>query len=289
MKWALRVFLEWAQERELRRPDQVTRPILESYQRWLQRYRTSQGKPLSVASQLRYLGVIQRLFAWLCRNNWIIANPAADLELPRKQRRFLPRALSQDEVWRLLALPDISDPLGVRDRTILELFYSTGLRRSEVVKLDLHDIDAQRRVLLVRQGKCDKDRFVPLGERTLAWIERYREQVRPQLEISAQERALFLTGFGGRFSPDSLTIWLRGLLNQIGVVQEGSCHLLRHSCATHMLEGGADIRYIQQMLGHNSLETTQIYTQVDIRQLSEVHARTHPAAKLPSVAESSTE
>jgi integrase/recombinase XerD len=270
MKWALRVFLEWAQERELRRPDQVTKPILESYQRWLFRYRTTQGKPLSVSSQLRYLGVVQRLFAWLCRNNWIIANPAADLELPRKQRRFLPRALSQEEVWKLLALPDISDPLGVRDRAILELFYSTGLRRSEVVKLDLQEI-------------------VPLGERTLAWIERYREQARPLLEISSQEQALFLTGFGGRYNPEWLTIWLRKLLDQIGVTKEGSCHLLRHSCATHMLEGGADIRYIQQMLGHNSLETTQIYTQVDIRQLSEVHARTHPAAKLPSTTESATE
>lgn len=154
-----------------------------------------------------------------------------------------------------------------------------------MVKLDLQDIDAARRVLLVRQGKCDKDRFVPLGERTLAWIERYREQARPQLEISSQEQALFLTGFGGRYNPEWLTIWLRKLLDQIGVTKEGSCHLLRHSCATHMLEGGADIRFIQQMLGHNSLETTQIYTQVDIRQLSEVHARTHPAANLPSATE----
>ena len=284
-RWALRMFLHWTQERELRHPNEITKPILESYQHGLYRYRTPEDKTLSVTTQRRYLNVVQRLFAWLCRGNWITANPACDLELPRKQKRMLPRALSQDEVWRLLAAPDISDPLGVRDRTLLELLYSTGLRRMEVVRLDLEDIDAGRGVLLVRQGKGGKDRFVPLGERALAWIERYREKVRPQLEVSSRERALFLTGYGGRYSSGYLGNWLRRLLDQIGITKTGSCHLLRHSCATHMLEHGADIRYIQQLLGHNSLETTQVYTQVDIRQLRDVHARTHPGARLPDIPE----
>lgn len=279
-RWALRAFLQWSQERDLRRPEQITKPILESYQRWLYRCRTTQDKPLSVTTQRRYLNAVQRLFAWLCRNNAITANPACDLELPRKQRQLLPRALSQEEVWRLLAAPDTSDPLGVRDRTIIELLYSTGLRRTELVRLDVEDIEADRGVLLVRQGKGGKDRFVPVGERALAWINRYRDQVRPQLEMSSRQRALFLTGYGDRFSSGYLGNWLRRLLDQIGITKMGSCHLLRHSCATHMLEHGADIRYIQQMLGHNSLETTQIYTQVDIGQLRDVHARTHPGARL---------
>jgi len=284
-RWCLRAFLHWTQERDLNRADQITKPILETYQRWLYRCQTVRNQLLSVTTQRRYLNTVQKFFAWLCRNNTIAANPACDLELPRKKHQLLPRTLSQDEVWLLLAQPDISDPLGVRDRTILELLYSTGLRRMELVRLDVDDIEAERGVLLVRQGKGAKDRFVPVGERAMAWVERYRNQVRPQLEISSRIRALFLTGYGDRFSSGYLGNWLRRLLTHIGVTKEGSCHLLRHSCATHMLENGADIRYIQQLLGHTSLETTQIYTQVDIGQLRDVHARTHPGARLENVTE----
>jgi integrase/recombinase XerD len=152
-RWCLRAFLHWTQERDLNRADQITKPVLETYQRWLYRCQTVRDQPLSVTTQRRYLNTVQKFFAWLCRNNTIAANPACDLELPRKKHQLLPRALSKDEVWLLLAQPDISDPLGVRDRTILELLYSTGLRRTELIRLDVDDIEAERGVLLVRQGK----------------------------------------------------------------------------------------------------------------------------------------
>ena len=277
-KWALRTFLRWAEERDLRRPDQVTKPILESYQRWLYRYRKADGKPLGVTTQRGRLGAIQGFFTWLCKNNRLAANPAADLELPRKPNKVLPKSLSIDEVNAVLNVPDVTDPLGVRDRTMLELFYSTGIRRSELVRIDHEDLDRDRGVLAVR-GKGGKDRVVPVGRRAVDWIGKYLEHVRPLLLVSVDEHALFLTGYGERFSAGYVGNWVRRTIDKADIGRTGSCHVLRHSCATHMLENGADIRFIQQLLGHARLDTTQIYTDVSIVQLREVHARTHPHAQ----------
>lgn len=278
--WSLKMFLSWAQERDLARPEQITKPILESYQRWLYRYRKPNEQPLSITTQRARLGSLQSFFAWLCKSNRLAANPAADLELPRKSQKRLPKALTLDEVHDLLNLPDVTDPLGLRDRCILELFYATGIRRSELVRVDVEDLDSSTGVLLVRKGKGGKDRVVPVGERVLSWLHRYLEESRPLLLVRLDEHALFLSGYGERFSPMYIGNWVRRMLDQIDVKKEGSCHLLRHSCATHMLENGADIRYIQQLLGHARLDTTQIYTEVGILQLREVHARTHPNACL---------
>ena len=277
-KWALRTFLRWAEERDLRRPGQVTKPILESYQRWLYRYRKADGKPLGVTTQRGRLGAIQGFFTWLCKNNRLAANPAADLELPRKPNKVLPKSLSVDEVNAVLNVPDVTDPLGVRDRAILELFYSTGIRRTELVRIDHEDLDRDRGVLAVR-GKGKKDRVVPVGRRAVEWIGKYLEHVRPLLLVSVDEHALFLTGYGERFSPGYVGNWVRRTIDKAGIGRTGSCHLLRHSCATHMLENGADIRIIQELLGHARLDTTQIYTDVSIVQLREVHSRTHPHAQ----------
>ncbi|MGH7995554.1 MAG: site-specific tyrosine recombinase XerC [Opitutaceae bacterium] len=275
-QWALRAFLGWAHERGLIRPEAITKPVLESYQRWLWRYAQGNGKPLSVQTQRARLNAVQRLFAWLCRENLLPGNPASDLELPRMPRRSLPKTLDTEEVKALLAVPDVGDPLGVRDRAILEVFYATGIRRSELVKLDVSDLDRSLGTLWVRQGKGGKDRVVPVGEHAWHWVERYLSECRPRLEVSAREYALFLTGYGERFSAGSLGNWVRVTMKAAGIDRTGSCHLLRHSCATHMLENGADIRFIQQLLGHAKLDTTQVYTEVTIRQLREVHARCHP-------------
>ncbi len=278
--WSLRSFLGWAQERSLLRPEQIAKPILESYQRWLFQCRKPDGSPLGISTQRARLGSLQQFFAWLCRANRLDANPAADLELPRKQHRRLPKALSRLELERVFAMPDTSDPLGIRDRAILELFYATGIRRTELTMLDVGDVDAETDALLIRSGKGGRDRVLPVGGRALHWIGRYLEECRPLLMMSPAEHALFITGYGERFSPQYVGNWVRRQLDAAGVEKAGSCHLFRHSCATHMLENGADIRYIQQMLGHARLETTQIYTEVSIRQLREVHARTHPSGRL---------
>lgn len=279
-KWALRTFLRWAEDRDLRRPEQITKPILESYQRWLFHYRKVNSKPLGVTTQRGRLGAIQNFFTWLCRDNRLSANPAADLDLPRKPQKTLPRSLSMEEVHAILNRPDVSDLLGIRDRAILELFYASGIRRAECVRADVDDLDCARGLFTVRKGKGQKDRVVPVGERALYWLDKYLEKTRPLLDTPRSDRALFLSGYGERLSVGYLGNWVRRVIDAVGIRREGSCHLLRHSCATHMLENGADIRFIQQMLGHARLDTTQIYTDVSIVQLREVHARTHPHARL---------
>jgi integrase/recombinase XerD len=162
---------------------------------------------------------------------------------------------------------------------MLEVFYATGIRRAELCSLELPDVNPERGTLTVRRGKGKKDRVVPLGGRAASWVARYVREVRPRLSLDTRTQALFLTGYGEAFNPDVVSRMVSSWIRAAGLGSKGSCHLLRHSCATHMLEGGADIRYIQQLLGHEKLETTAIYTEVTIRQLLEVHARCHPAGR----------
>jgi integrase/recombinase XerD len=277
-KWALKTFLTWSEERDLRRPSEITKLILESFQSWLFRYRKPNGKPLAVGTQRARLGTIQRFFAHLCKSNHLPANPAADLDLPRKEQRRLPKGLSKDELAHLMNVPDIRDPLGIRDRAMLETLYATGARRSELTNLDLSDLDPSCQTLLIRKGKGDKDRLLPIGKTALHWLQKYLESTRPKLLLEVGEQALFLSGYGERFSPGYLGNWVAKTIKTAGITKPGSCHLLRHSCATHMHENGADIRVIQQLLGHARLDTTSIYTAVAITHLKEVYQRTHPAA-----------
>lgn len=276
---ALKVFLNWVHERDLRQPTEITKKILESYQRHLWRWRKKNGKPLGISTQRGRLGTLKDYFSWLAQQNAIPANPASEIELPRPEKRLPKEPLGRHQVESVIAVPDITDPLGIRDRAMLELFYSAGLRRSELARLDAHDLNRERRTLQIRQGKGHKDRVVPVGSRALYWLERYLDEVRPRLMTHSQEHALFLTSYGEAFNPDVISRMVTRCIKLAEIDREGSCHLLRHSCATHMLEGGADIRHIQALLGHEKLETTAIYTQVSIEQLKEVHRRTHPAEK----------
>ena len=275
---ALKVFLAWAGERDLKHASQITRPILEAYQRALWRSTKANGQRLGWSTQRTRLGVLKDFFRWLTKQNVILHNPASELELPRMEKRLPTAALTLTQVEALLAVPNVADPLGVRDRAMLELFYSCGLRRAELCRLELTDLNTERRTLTIRRGKGKKDRVVPVGARAVAWLERYLKEVRPRLCLDTRTPALFLTGYGDAFNPDVVSRMVAGWIKQV-TGRVASCHLLRHTCATHMLEGGADIRYIQQLLGHEKLETTAIYTEVSIRQLQEVHARCHPSAR----------
>jgi integrase/recombinase XerD len=276
-RWALKQFLGWARTEALLSPKAFSRRTLETFQLFLFRYCSPRtGQPLGINTQLARLGAVRRFFAWMCREGIIPANPAADLDLPRKQSRSLPKSLSGEEIERLMRLPDLKSPFGCRDRNILELFYATGIRRTEMANLDVGDYDPSLRTLLIRRGKGGKSRLLPVGTRAAEWLERYLKDTRPQLAYLPGESALFLSGYGTRLSADYLGNWVSRTMKKAGITKQGSCHLFRHSCATHMLEGGADIRYIQSMLGHARLDTTQIYTHVSITALKEVHARTHP-------------
>jgi integrase/recombinase XerD len=275
----LRWFAEWATDRGITRAGEVTLAILERYQGHLYRYRKANGQPLSIESQNGRLQAIRGLFRFLVRQRYVPANPAADLVLPKPPKR-LKAALTVEEAERVLAQPDVGDPLGLRDRAMLELMYSTGIRRSEVLRLKLGDVDFLHGTVFVRQGKGKKDRVVPAGERALLWIEKYLREARPKLETGLDEREIFLSERGEAICPPHLTAIGLRYVRAAGVTQRGGCHLLRHTMATLMLEGGADIRYIQQMLGHESLETTQLYTHVSVGKLKEIHTASHPGARL---------
>jgi len=273
----VRAFARWCLDRDLTQPRQVTKPMLESFQRHLYRVRKRNGQPLSWSSQTLHLAHVNQFFRYLVKVNHLPLNPAAELELP-KQPKSLPKpVLSPDEVERVLAQPDTTTALGLRDRAILETFYSSGLRRAELCRVRLDELDVSRRAIFIRRGKGQKDRYVPVGVRALVWIARYVEQARDQLLLDAKEPTLFLTKDGRPLSPDSLTEYARRYLRASGVNKAGACHIFRHTMATLMLENGAEIRYLQAILGHERLETTQIYTRTSLRKLLEIHGATHPA------------
>jgi integrase/recombinase XerD len=284
--FGLKHFMLWAEARAVTRAAEVTRPILETYQRLLSRHEEATGKRLAWSTQRERIGMLRDWFRWLTRQNVILHNPASELELPRPEKRLPAAALTRAEVARLLAVPDVSDPLGLRDRAMLEVLYATGLRRTELCRLECPDVNSERGTVTVRQGKGKKDRVVPLGAVAAGWATRYAREVRPRLLLDPRTPALFLTGYGGPFNPDVFSRMVSAWMERAGLAKRGSCHLLRHTCATHMLEGGADIRFIQQQLGHEKLETTAIYTEVTIRQLIEVHTRCHPSGQLPASASS---
>lgn len=273
----LREFIKWALERSLSRPAEVTKPILERYQRHLYHYRKKDGQPLSFRSQHGCLVPVRAFFKWLCRHNHLLANPAADLELPRAEKRLPRHVLTASEAERVLGTPDVGGPLGLRDRAILETLYSTGMRRMELANLKLYDLDQERGTVFVRQGKGKKDRMIPMGVRAFGWVRRYLDEARPSLALTPDDGIVFLTNVGLVFEVNRLTQLVRDYVDAAELGKTGACHLFRHTCATLMLENGADIRFIQQLLGHEKLETTQIYAQVSIRMLKEVHTRTHPA------------
>jgi integrase/recombinase XerD len=274
----LSFLVAWLGERGITRAAEVTRPVLESYQRYLFHYRKSNGEPLSFRSQSQRLLAVRAFFKWAARQRHVLHNPASEIELPKAERRLPRPAMTAAETEIVLALPDLEDPLGVRDRAVLEVFYSTGIRRSELAHLAVTDIDHERATLLVRQGKGRKDRLIPIGQRALAWVARYIAEVRPKLVTGPDDGTLFLSAEGTALALDALTRLAAGYVKASGVPKAGACHLFRHTMATLMLEGGADIRYVQEMLGHAELSTTQIYAQVSVRALQAIHTATHPAA-----------
>lgn len=182
---------------------------------------------------------------------------------------------------RVLGQPDLTSPLGLRDRAILEVLYSTGIRRMELVGLDVRDLDAERGALLIREGKGRKDRLVPIGERAIRWTHVYLDRVRRLLFCRALDPpsrdALFLSRRGHRIRATKLTARLHQYLVRAGIEKPGSVHIFRHTMATLMHDAGADIRDLQEILGHAQLSTTEIYTHVSIERLKAVHTRTHPA------------
>ena len=270
-------FVGWCQERGVQQAQEVTRPMLERYQRHLFLYRQANGEALSGRSQAGRLTALRGWFRWLVKQNRLLSNPAADLDMPHVEKRLPRHVLSAAQAEVVMAMPDITNAVGIRDRAILETLYSTGIRRMELMGLAVHDVDAVQGTVMVRQGKGRRDRLIPIGERALAWIGKYVDEVRREWMLGDGEKALFLTVQGQRLSSTNVGKLVRDYIAGAGLEKSGSCHVFRHTMATLMLENGADVRFVQAMLGHADLKTTQVYTQVAIRALKEIHRATHPA------------
>ena len=270
-------FCAWSFERELRHPSQITVPILELYQRYLFYYRKRDGEPLGVQSQKQALVAVRMFFKWLSRKRIIQYNPTADIVMP-KQGRPLPKSIfSIKEVEAVLSQPDIETPLGLRDRAMMETFYSTGLRRMEIISLHVSDVDFDRRLVFVREGKGRVDRYVPLGERAEKWIKKYIREARPRLDRNGRCKALFLTRNGKPLSPTRLSDIVRENIEAACISKGGACHMFRHVFATSLIENGVSIHHVQAMMGHVDISTTQIYSHVSIKRLQEEHQKAHPA------------
>jgi integrase/recombinase XerD len=225
---------------------------------------------------------VKMYFRWLTRQNVLLYNPASELELPKMPKHLPQQVMTSREADQVINQPDVSETLGLRDRAMLEVLYSTGMRRSELAGLTVYDFDAERGTVMIRQGKGHKDRMVPIGERAIAWVRKYLDEARSDLVVEPDEGVLFVGQLGERLTASRLSQIARQYIKSANIGKKGSCHIFRHTAATLMLENGADIRFIQQMLGHAYLSSTQLYTQVSIRQLQKVHALTHPSAKLRS-------
>ncbi|MGB9146889.1 MAG: site-specific tyrosine recombinase XerC [Acidobacteriaceae bacterium] len=275
----LSLFERWAAERGLVEPVEITRPVLERYQRYLFYYRKKDGRPLTFSSQHSRLSPLRQWFKWMTRQNYLLHNPASELELPRLPKP-LPRVLTASEAETILQQPNVADSVGLRDRAMLEMFYSTGMRRTELLRLRLYDVDREAGIVTIREGKGKKDRVIPIGERAVAWLDKYLYEARPRLAVEPDDMTVFLTVQGEPFSPNTLSLIIREHVEGAKIGKRGACHLFRHTMATLMHEGGADIRFIQEILGHARLDTTQIYTHVSIRMLKQIHSATHPAASL---------
>ncbi len=239
------------------------------------------GNPLSAASAGRAVVAIRGWHRFAAQEGRAATDPAAGVRPPASARR-LPKAVSTDDVARLLAAASLGDtPAAVRDRALLELLYGTGARISEAVGLDVDDVDLDREAAAVRLfGKGRKERVVPMGRYAVEALEAYLVRARPPLARTGRGTpALFLNARGERMSRQSAWAALRTAAARAGLEAHVSPHTLRHSFATHLLAGGADVRVVQELLGHASVTTTQLYTLVTAQTLREVYAATHPRAR----------
>lgn len=278
---ALKPFTAFLLARGVRQDSLVGREHLEQYRRYVMtRLGERTQRPLSSSVRGQLLREVKLYFDWVQRSGKILMNPATWLTWPTVRHSF-PRCIpSEDEMERLLAAPNVSQSAGLRDRAMMELMYSTGLRGGEIARLDVYDLDFGLGTVRVREGKGGKERVTPLGETARDWLTRYLKEGRPHLLSGRAEMALFVCRHGKqtRLTTPLVRDRIHRHVRRAGIGPVTS-HSIRHAFATHMLAGGAGIVQIQRFLGHERLETTQVYTRVKPMELKRVHQRTHPREK----------
>jgi integrase/recombinase XerD len=277
----LRVFLDWLETvAVVTSLSQVRRETVQAYQQHLltveERDATGRVHPLATSTQLGRLCTLKSFFGWAAREGEVLSNPAADIELPKLMQR-LPRTLTTHESMQILDGAAGSTPLDVRDRAMLETLWATGIRIKELAELELLDLDLTSGELCIRCGKGGKSRLVPLTRPAKAALHEYLRGARAQLaRPEAPTSRLFITARGRRFRSNNLTVRITRLCLRAHLRGRVTPHTWRHSVATQLLKAGADLRAIQELLGHASLQTTQRYTRLDLGDLKRVVERCHP-------------
>ncbi len=273
----LKLFVDWCVVRSIECPEQLTQSTAEGYQKHLYHRRKPNGKSLTVPTQRGRMTVVKMFYRWLVSAGYLSTSPWEKILLPKLPKALPKAVLNEEEMEVVLQQPDVKTPTGLRDRAMMEMLYSTGVRRMEILNVKTYDLDCYRGLIRINEGKGNKDRIIPIGDRALRWIEHYQNQSRPELAQRMDEETLFISQRGKPLTRSTLTNRFGDYIRQAGLSKPGSVHIFRHTTATVMLENGADIRHIQAMLGHEDLSTTQIYTHVAVTHLKDVHSKTHPA------------
>jgi integrase/recombinase XerD len=273
-------FTGFCRRRALTRPAAVTPATLDAFAVYLRRvYRTrgsAGGHPLKRSTVTGTLRAVRAFFAALVRAGELFVDPAAELVIRGEARLILDRTVHARDFAALVRAVDASTPRGVRNRAMLEVLFGCGLRRAELVALDVDDVDVARGLVCVRHGKGGRGRLVPLQGQARRWVSRYLERARPEQVTAASGLALFLATGGRRLAGASVCGIVREAGRRAALVRPVSPHQMRHGYATGLLCGGADVRAVQVLLGHERLDTTEHYTHLQVDDLKRVHQKTHP-------------
>lgn len=275
----LKKFYLWCLPQQVYTIEQITLDLLDNYMEYLNHYRKPlDHQPLGQQQKRNLVTYIKTFVQYMYSKGLLSANTLAGIELPHSGRA-LPKALfSVAEIEKILAQSLLFGVHGLRDRAILEVFFATGIRRSELMMLDIDDIDFTAKLLRVNHGKGQKERIVPISKRACEWLVFYLSKLRPMISFIGSGGALFLANNGTRLRANQLSEMAGRYVRLSGIKRAGACHLFRHATATTMLDNGAELRHVQEMLGHASILTTQIYTHVSRAKLTEVYGSTHPSA-----------
>jgi integrase/recombinase XerD len=282
----LNIFIEFISGRfGIKDIREVEGKYIEEYQRFLQRKKAKRGgkttsKIISAAYRYSLIRQVILWFSFLEKNGLLLKNPADGIETDAPVRALPKDILTEDEARELLGAPDIMKRGGLLEKAILEIFYGSGLRNFEVRNLNLTDLDLNNGFMFVT-GKGKKDRVVPLTKSAVKYLKLYLEKIRRNWQKKKpDETRLFLSAWGKPLGKHYISYMLKKYVNDIELEKKVTAHGLRHTCATHLIANGAGVRYVQELLGHSSIETTQIYTRVAPVNLREVYEKTHPRSKL---------
>lgn len=264
----LKLFLEYLRENEIPSFKQVNKEVIVNYMQ------SEKNNNKANSSILRSVSSLRKFFQYLAQEKIIEKDPMLLIDTPKK-KQHLPQVLTKEEVEKLLRSPNTGQVLGLRDRAMLELMYATGLRISEIINLKLEDLHLTMGTLQTL-GKGHKERIVPVGDEAIKWVNRYLEEARPKLLKQKRSNYLFLNFHGNNLTRQGVWKNLKAEVRKAGIQKNITPHTLRHSFATHILENGADLRIVQELLGHADISTTQIYTHLSNKQLADIYNRAHP-------------